>query len=78
MKRFKLGDRVMVKACGVYESHTVDPPAYGKVVRLRYADYAAWIMLAERRADIAYPFPADDESGRGTHVMAFPEDCTRA
>jgi hypothetical protein len=54
------------------EGHVIN--AVGHVERLRMGDGGAWIALDQRQGDSAvHPFPADDR--RGTHVLAFPEDC---
>lgn len=79
MKRFKNGQRVLVKATGDFNAIRFVEPMAGVVVRLRHADDGAWIAL-DRRADDpgAHPFAVDDASGRGTHVLAYPEDCEAA
>jgi len=79
MKTFRLGQRVTVSAVGQYEEITIDPPMAGRIVRLRRGDNAAWIAL-DTRSDAAgaHPFPADDEHGRGIHVLAYPDDCEPA
>lgn len=69
MKRFKDGQRVMVKLDESGEPIGVQ----GTVARLRRADHGAWIALDERHERC--PFPADDAHGRATHIMAYPEDC---
>lgn len=75
MKRFKLGARVLVKAVGDNTILPLTPPVLGTVVRLRHCDIGAWVNLDHRVYDACHPFPVDDESGRGAHVLAYPEDC---
>lgn len=51
----------------------------GTVVRMRRADTGAWVALDSRldgAISAAHPFPADDEHGRGTLVLAYPFDCS--
>jgi hypothetical protein len=70
MKRFWLGQRVVVA-----RSRDVVVNSVGTVYRLRRADDGAWIALDARCADErVHPFQADDP--RGTHVLAYPEDCS--
>jgi hypothetical protein len=66
---------VLVHACGYASEHDIAPARAGIVTRLRRADAAAWVALDERGEDAWHPFPADDEHGRGTHVLAWPDDC---
>jgi hypothetical protein len=48
----------------------------GTVTRLRRADDAAWVQLDHRHDNPeVHSFPADDDAGRSTHVVAWPEDC---
>lgn len=76
VKRFHYGQRMLVRVCQVgFTSVRLVPRALGTVVRLRICDDAAWIQLDERSSGDVHPFPADDPSGRGTHVLAFPDDC---
>lgn len=76
MKRFRGGERVIVKAVGDYVRIEI-PPTHGTVGRLRMRDNGAWVELDRRVPDEfeAHPFCADDPRGRGTHVLAYPEDC---
>lgn len=71
MKRFQNGQRVFVNKSD--DGHDIQ--AFGTVRRLRRADDGAWISLDQRHPTARHPFPADDPSGRGNHIMAFPEDC---
>jgi hypothetical protein len=74
VKRFTLGQRVIV-----HDTEYGGPmarPMLGTVVQLRVgAD--AWIELDHRVEGWHHPFPADD-TRRGRHVLAFPEDCEPA
>jgi len=73
MRAFRLGSRVVVRRTA--EGHVVN--AAGRVARLRRCDDGAWIALDRRLPDEApHPFPAGDQ--RGTHVLAFPDDCEPA
>jgi len=76
MKRFALGQRVVVSA--VMPSPHADAIAIaraaGTVVRLLMRDDSAWSALDARLADELHPFPADEDE-RGKHVLAWPEDC---
>jgi len=70
MRKFKRGDRVVVRQTA--EGNVINAP--GRVERMRMGDDGAWIALDQRQGDPAvHPFPADDR--RGTHVLAFPDDC---
>jgi hypothetical protein len=72
--RFREGQRVRVLWCARDEGTPVN--AVGTVVRLRRADEGAWIALDKRHEHAAFhPFPAEDESGRGTHLLAYPDEC---
>ena len=76
MRSFKLGQIVVVHSVAPRaHADTVAIPAglTGKVVRLLHRDASAWIEMDHRLADDLHPFPEDDE--RGTHVLAWPEDC---
>lgn len=69
MKRFLDGQRVVVKqnANGI----ALNTP--GVVRRLR-TDGGAWVALDVRsKVESVHPFPADDS--RGTHVLAYADDC---
>ncbi len=73
MRRFHLNQRVIVRRDA--RDHELGG-APGTVTRLRRADDAAWVRLDVRHENVAaHPFPADDYAGRGTHVLAWPEDC---
>lgn len=74
MERFKVGQRVKVYAVGEHMLIALARPLAGVVVRKRTKDDGAWISL-EQRSDQpgVHPFPENDN--RGTHVLAFPEDC---
>lgn len=71
MKRFKLGQRVLV-----FETKFGGPirPIAGTVVRLRHADNGAWIELDEHVGDAHHPFPVGDRRER--HTMAYPGTCS--
>ena len=73
-RRFKDGERVLVKAYG-FDDAPLNPPAWATVKRIRRADDGAWVAFDFRLADVNFPFPADDEHGRATHVIAFPVNC---
>lgn len=70
MKRFALGQRVLVHAT---DGGGPMRPTLGVVRRIRHADDAAWIELDERGEEQHHPFPADDTRAR--HVLALPEWC---
>ena len=78
MKAFKLNQRVTVHVVGV-EGERIIPllvGAPGTVCRLRRSDRNAWVRLDARLGEeLAHPFPADDAHGRGTHVLAMPQNC---
>ena len=72
MKIFVLNQRVVVTR----QSH----PLYlqvGTVRRLLHRDESAWISFDKRTEGYNWPFPANDEAGRGTHANVFPEDCEK-
>lgn len=84
LKRFSHKEHVLV----LRDEDGNELNAYGVVERLRIGDNGAWIDIGYRRdADGAFihtgkqhpnarhHFPADDEYGRGPHVLAYPEDC---
>lgn len=77
MRRFKLGQRVNVRAVIPRPHEDPQPitPASGRAYRPLSRDDSAWIRLDARLDDALHPFPADDESGRGLDVLAWPEDC---
>ena len=51
----------------------------GKVCRCRMGDNGAWVNIAgDPLPDKLRSFPANDENGRGNHVVLYPEDCKRA
>lgn len=69
MKRFADGQRVVVKqnASGI----ALNAP--GVVRRIR-TDGGAWVALDVRsKVEPVHPFPVDDS--RGTHVLAYADDC---
>jgi hypothetical protein len=76
MKRFQLGQRVLVNAVDAnIGTMYFGEPRPGVVTRLRRADNGAWVALDKREPDSnVHPFPADDAT-RSTHVLAFPEYC---
>lgn len=53
----------------------INPPIRGRVTRLRHCDNGAFISLEERRPGISFAFPENDEYGRGTHVLVYPQFC---
>jgi hypothetical protein len=72
--------RVHVLACYCHGVKTGIPGGEtGTVVRCRRADRGAWIALDQIREDAnpvpCHPFSENDEYGRGTHVLAYPDDC---
>jgi hypothetical protein len=71
MNRFKRGQRVHV----LYDDDGDEIGINGTVCRLRMADNGAWITLDKRHDKC--PFPEDDASGRGTHIMSFPDFCEK-
>jgi hypothetical protein len=75
MKRFTNNQRVFVRVVArTSVLHEINAP--GTVCRLRLADNGAWVSLDARHAEsVVHPFPANDEYGRGTHVLAYPEGC---
>ena len=80
MKAFRLGQRVYVRRVGRYAERETPMGCAGTVTRLLRRDNSAWIALDSRHPSLeaAFAFPADDEHGRGTHVLAWPEDCEDA
>ena len=72
---FRNGQRVRVNSCmrrphgEIVELGGVP----GRVTRLLTRDDSAWIELDERHSKDVHPFAPDDS--RGTHVLAFPEQC---
>jgi hypothetical protein len=75
IKDFALGQRVMVLDVYRDSGLILALRAPGAVVRLRRQDPGAWIALDARLTgefEALHPFPADDEGGRGTHVLAYP------
>lgn len=77
MKRFSQGQRVFVKVIDDPNGDEALPiHAPGTVKRIRRADNGCWIALDKRSPTPgAHPFPENDAAGRGTHVLAYPEDC---
>jgi hypothetical protein len=73
MVTFRIGQAVIVNEVGAFPP-VVIPPTEGIVRRKRMQDDGAWVALVHR-IDGVCPFPADDESGRGAHVLAYPENC---
>jgi hypothetical protein len=71
MKRFKNHQRVRVTD-GELEGR------FGTVWRLRHCDDAAWIAMDEDIPDSHRMFPADDDHGRGNHVILYPDQCEAA
>lgn len=69
-----LGERVLVRVAGRYGEFPLDPPVMGTIVRKLARDESAWVALDVRQScGGCHPFPADDS--RGTHVLAWPDDC---
>jgi hypothetical protein len=58
------------------ESVAIPGGAVGTVIQKRMQDDGAWIRL-DTRSDVpgVHPFPANDDSNRGRHVLAYPSDC---
>lgn len=72
MDSFSTGQRVVVAR----DNNGIALNAPGTVKRIR-SDGVAWVALDRRsRVEKVHPFPADDD--RGTHVLAYPEDCEPA
>jgi len=73
---------VVVRSTSPYgDGDTVELGAAGTVVRLRMRDGGAFVALDARlsgEVERAHMFPVDDHAGRGTHVLAYPEDCEAA
>lgn len=67
--RFRNSQRVVVIRDA--EGNSLSAP--GRVCRLRRCDDGAWVALDKRHPDACHPFAEGD--GRGTHVLAYPEDC---
>jgi len=79
---FRLGQAVRVLA----EVDCLAPPpnsaaqrelagTTGTVVRLRIRDDAAWVRMDCELPDSLRSFPADDERGRGNHILLWPQEC---
>lgn len=69
MISFATGQRVVV----LRDDNGISLNATGTVHRIR-SDGGAWIALDRRsRVTKVHPFPADDD--RGSHVLAYPDDC---
>lgn len=73
MKKFKNCTVVRV----IRDAGGKEVNANGTIARLRRGDDGAWISLFERSPTAYHPFPADDEGGRGNHILAYPEDCEK-
>jgi len=82
MKAFRLGQKVRVLA----DIQCAAPPPSsqaqellagktGTVVRLRRADEAAWVRMDCDLPSALRSFPADDENGRGNHIILWPQEC---
>lgn len=71
--KWRVGERVLVKVCGRNDEWPLDPPVLGTITRKLIRDDSAWVALDVRVLDEAHPFSADDS--RGTHVLAWPENC---
>lgn len=69
MKSFRNAQRVLV----LRDAHGEPVNIAGSIARLQRADNGAWIRLDERHPSC--PFPEDDPHDRGTHLLAYPEDC---
>ena len=85
MRAFQLGQMVRVLA----DVDCLAPPPSsaaqlalagktGTVVRLRVADEAAWVRMDCDLPAALRSFPADDEHGRGRHIMLWPQECRAA
>ena len=82
MRSFQLGQKVQVLAevdCLAppppSEAQTALAGKTGTVVRLRRADEAAWVKMDCDLPAALRSFPADDESGRGNHIILWPQEC---
>lgn len=82
MRSFQLGQKVRVLA----EVDCLAPPPpsaaqtalagkTGTVVRLRRADEAAWVKMDCELPAALRSFSADDEHGRGNHIILWPQWC---
>lgn len=77
MRAFRVGQRVSVGGvdCGTCAVVVLPDDVAGTVARIR-RDGGAWVRTDERVDTAgAHPFPADDEGGRGLHVLTYPEFC---
>ena len=83
MKAFRLGQTVRVLAEIQCAAPPPSSPAQeslagktGTVVRLRRADEAAWVRMDCDLPSALRSFQADDEHGRGNHIILWPQECT--
>lgn len=82
MRKFELGQRVQVLAevdCLAPPPSSAEQDALagrtGIVVRLRRSDEAAWVKMDCDLPAALRSFPACDESGRGNHIILWPQWC---
>lgn len=81
MRRFTLGQRVLVRATfgpHVFEERPIGRLVLGTVVRLLRRDDGAWVELDERVDDSHHPFPHDDDGDRARYVLTYPDLCGSA
>ena len=83
MKKFLLGQKVRVLAEVVCVAPPPSSPEQdalagktGTVVRLRRANEAAWVKMDCDLPAALRSFPADDECGRGNHIILLPQWCS--
>lgn len=74
MRDFKQGQKVRVKAGTTGGSDELAGKT-GTVARLRRADSCAWVAMDCDLPDGLRAFPADDEHGRGRHIILDPSEC---
>ena len=71
LERFRYGQIVEI-AEGVLSGR------HGQVVRIRRSDDGAFVdIIGDPIPNEARQFPADDEYGRGNHVLVYPDECTQ-
>lgn len=47
----------------------------GVVTRLRMKDNGAWVRMDQPLPDDLRVFSANDASGRGDHILLYPDEC---
>ena len=80
MKRFKINQRITIvdpmAECLGRGDGTMLKGRTGIVRRLRRCDDGAWVSIdGDPLPAVLRSFPADDEAGRGQHIILFPEEC---